>query len=297
VWDTALGDKPVHVLKHGTPIDEFHGDRAREDTGVKFCAWGTSLDRFYTGSSDGLIKVWNVRRSRGKDPFMRDLLEVPGPVSFGQFSPDRSRLIIGDATGRVSFLSVDEEDQKPGRVVELPNGTTMTGLPQLLIEHPDPASPVSHTEQAHHDLETGPERANAYLQRLQLVLTYDPTLGAVQGPNYAETGLYRKELHGNDDPTQPLVASQDILQQDARHPRGQEFVRRAHQFKMLGRSARLATRHLRNTRKDLDTSQLSEDIKEELRMAGAVVEPDFDFDYVEDVFENTPVSVGVAADG
>lgn len=285
MWDTALGDKPIHVLKHGKPIEEFNGDREREDTGVKFCAWGSTPDCFYTGSSDGVVKVWNVR-TKGK-PRARDLLEVPGPVSFGQFSPDRSKLVIGDATGRVWFLSVDENEQQPGQVVNLvplgvlqPDGKKRTRRPQLMIPHPDPDPPAGHVEES--DEDSGAARARTYLEKKQIVLTGHPTIGAVQGPNYAETGHYRKELHADDDPAQPLLASQAILQQDAR-PRAQ-FVRRSQELRPLRSIQGLAERHSANLRKDLDLTQLSEETKEELRMArawvpGARVESDCDYDF------------------
>lgn len=113
VWDMAQGDKPIHVLRHGEPIDEVGDmrpeDREREDTGVKFTAWGNGLDRLYTGSSDGVVKVWNVRNRR--KPFVRDLLRAPGPISCGSFSPDKGRLAVGDATGRLFLFSVSPDDE------------------------------------------------------------------------------------------------------------------------------------------------------------------------------------------
>ncbi|PHH63472.1 hypothetical protein CDD80_1217 [Ophiocordyceps camponoti-rufipedis] len=57
VWDTAQGDDPLHLLRHGDPLDDFSYDREKEDTGVKFTAWGSTPDRFYTGSSDGVVKA------------------------------------------------------------------------------------------------------------------------------------------------------------------------------------------------------------------------------------------------
>ncbi|TDZ25065.1 Rik1-associated factor 1 [Colletotrichum orbiculare MAFF 240422] len=107
VWDTARGDKPIHALRHKEPID-----KEEEDVGVKFSAWGTTADRFYTGGSDGLVKVWNVRNAR--EPLIRDLLEAPGCITCGGFSPDYSKLVVGDATGRVMLLSLDKDDE-PGR--------------------------------------------------------------------------------------------------------------------------------------------------------------------------------------
>ena len=62
VWDTAQGDEPIHILQHGASLEIFDEEhREKLDTGVKFTAWGTTLDRFYTGGSDGAVNVWNVR--------------------------------------------------------------------------------------------------------------------------------------------------------------------------------------------------------------------------------------------
>ncbi|OAA67860.1 WD40 repeat-like protein [Niveomyces insectorum RCEF 264] len=123
VWDTSQGDKPIHVLHHGRCLEELSGEKiSMEDTGVKFVAWGATPDRLYTGSSDGVVKVWNIRsahRPRNR-PFVRTLLECPAPVSFGAFSPDKAKLAVGDASGRVFLLAVEDgletDDEAKGLV-------------------------------------------------------------------------------------------------------------------------------------------------------------------------------------
>jgi hypothetical protein len=276
-----LGDKPIHVLKHGKPLEEFNGDQETEDTGVKFCAWGNTPDRFYTGSSDGVVKVWNVRTT-GK-PQGRDLLEVPGPVSFGKFSPDCSKLVVGDATGRVWLLSVDETEQKPAHADLVPPQVSGRGKPRrphLLIQHPEPAAPAGYLEED----EDGRAIARQYLEKKQLVLRGGPTIGAVQGPNYAETGHFRKELHLDDDASKPLLA-QAPIQQDVRRP-GTQFVRRRLELRPLRDVPGLAERHSKNLEKNFDLRQLPEELKEELRMknewvpgGGVDSDCDYDFDY------------------
>ncbi|KAK0635081.1 hypothetical protein B0T17DRAFT_604345 [Bombardia bombarda] len=226
VWDTSQGDKPIHILRHGDPVEELGGDREREDVGVKFTAWGTTPDRLYTGSSDGVVRVWNIR-SLGKKPLVRDLLEVPAPVSCGMFSPDRSRLVIGDASGRVFLLSVDEEENTAPSLVKLPPGS-LGGIsrqqqlqlktirrPKPVIPHPEPPMPSHDAEGRPLEPESGHLRARAYLMSGQLRLHGDPTVGAVQGPRYAEAGLFRREVHFNGEPGQPLLANWEAQQQDA----------------------------------------------------------------------------------
>ncbi|TPX11026.1 uncharacterized protein E0L32_008063 [Thyridium curvatum] len=214
VWDTARGQRPIHVLSHGPLIEEFTGDREKEDTGVKFTAWGTSPDRFYTGSSDGIVKVWNVRSL--KKPLVRDLLECPAPVSFGAFSPDLSKLVVGDASGRVWFLSIDADEEPLSEAapqfakVRLPDGSFKTMLrPNPFKPHPEPPAPTHDAQGRPLEPETGIARARAYLQRGELKVHRDPTVGAVQGGMYAQLGLYRREAHFQGDPEGPLNAGVD----------------------------------------------------------------------------------------
>ncbi|KAL1835444.1 hypothetical protein VTJ49DRAFT_6704 [Mycothermus thermophilus] len=219
VWDTGRGDKPIHVLAHGEPIDEYRGDREREDVGVKFTAWGTTPDRFYTGSSDGVVKVWNVRCE--KNPLVRNLLEAPAPITAGMFCPDKSRLVVGDASGRVFLLSMDEEKPQPvtEMKIPLPGGQfKVLRRPPAVIPHPDPPPPTYDAEGRPIVPETGPARGRAYLQAGMLERHPDPTIGVVQGPRYAETGLFRREMHFNEDPSMPLLARWEALQQEAVKP-------------------------------------------------------------------------------
>lgn len=212
VWDTAQGDKPIHVLRHGEPIEELRGDREHEDIGVKFTAWGRTLDRFYTGSSDGVVKVWNVRSHK---PLVRDLLEVPAPVSCGMFSPDKSRLVIGDASGRVFCLSLNEEDEGDHNDRTIFMHMKMPGQkhpkrirrPQSIIPHPEPEAPTYDVQGQLIESESGISRGRAYLAKLQLQQLPDRTVGVVQGPNYVETGLFRREAHMDEDPRLPLKGS------------------------------------------------------------------------------------------
>ncbi|KAL2160234.1 hypothetical protein VTH06DRAFT_1407 [Thermothelomyces fergusii] len=258
VWDTALGDKPIHVLRHGEPIDEYRGDREREDVGVKFTAWGTSPDRFYTGSSDGVVKVWNIRSS--KKPLVRNLLEAPAPVTAGMFSPDKSRLVIGDASGRVFLLSINDEKEQPACFVKVPvpgpTGFKIIQRPANIITHPDPPPPTHDAEGRPIVSELGSAIGRAYLDNQQLERHPDPTIGVVQGPRYAETNLFRRDMHLNGDPCQPLLARWEAMQQEAwKPPRPFSDRRRDHRHGIALRPptevAGLAELHARNRSLDL----------------------------------------------
>ncbi|KAF3765823.1 WD40 repeat-like protein, partial [Cryphonectria parasitica EP155] len=198
VWDTALGDKPVQVLAHGQPVAGVTAGDDTDDTGVKFTAWGTSMDRFYTGSSDGIVKVWNVR-SLGKKAKGRVILEAPAQISFGAFSPDKSKLVIGDASGRVFVLSTDHDDGSPPSFVKLPGGVKKRA-PTTITPHADPPPPRGVA------LTDGRALGRRYVANGQLRYSGDPTVGMVKDMKYAETGLYCREAYLGGNTLMPVQA-------------------------------------------------------------------------------------------
>ncbi|CCC07375.1 hypothetical protein SMACR_02383 [Sordaria macrospora] len=292
VWDTAQGDKPIHILRHGEPIEEFRGDREHEDVGVKFTAWGRTLDRFYTGSSDGVVKVWNVR---SRNPLVRDLLEIPSSVSCGMFSPDKSRLIIGDASGRVFFLSLNEQDEGdhndhtlfmhmkvPGQ--KLPKRIRR---PQSIIPHPEPEPPTHDAQGQLLDSESGISRGRSYLSKLQLQQLPDRTLGVVQGPKYVETGLFRREAHLDEDPRLPLKASFYAFQQETKRQFGESVRRYLSPLRPVKEESFLKAKeaHFTNLPLDFSVDLLEEETKRALEAEGVdwqlnegALDPDYEDD-------------------
>ncbi|PHH59137.1 hypothetical protein CDD81_3695 [Ophiocordyceps australis] len=211
VWDTALGDDPIHVLAHGHPLDHFSQDREKEDTGVKLTAWGNTLDRFYTGSSDGVVKVWNVRNL--DKPFVRNLVEAPGSISCGAFSPDGYKLAMGDATGRVFIFSADKRDEYPGHKTTVAGRTVRR--PQPFISHPEPPPPPGCS--AGHGQTIAMYARKTFVESGQLVLHRNPVIGAVQGPWYSTTGMFRIEAHLDEDPAAPLLTEFARKQRESEH--------------------------------------------------------------------------------
>ncbi|KAM0199962.1 hypothetical protein ACHAPI_003062 [Fusarium lateritium] len=289
VWDTARGDKPIHTLQHGKPAEEYYGDREREDTGVKFTAWSTTLDRFYTGSSDGVVKVWNVRRL--KKPFVRDIFTAAGPIAWGGFSPDNSKLAVGDATGRCFILSLDDRDIPEPNFMTLPDGRRIR-RPVPLIPHPNPAPPDPATDddememdsEVEDDEETYPRRT--YLDTGLLKLTGNPVIGAVQGPLYPSSNLFRREAHLNEDPSAPLLAEFERLQRDSEAAsigRRRRSVRRVKN--PVPPDERLKSIHRGNTSQDLNLDKLERSKVDDLVRAGALlnIEEDWGFSYEEAV--------------
>lgn len=301
VWDTAQGDAPVHVLRHGASVDDCC---QREDTGVKFAAWGTSPDRLYTGSSDGVVKVWNVRRRRR--PFVRDLLEAPGPISIGAFAPDRARLAVGDATGRLFLLSLDRRDEHPAHLATLPgpDGGRRVRRPTPFIPHPEPPPPPPAATGGRgdddDDADEPPSAAAharaAYLASGQLVLHPSPVVGAVQGPAYARSGLFRRDAHVDEDPARPLLPDFERVQRRSLHashgrrPRSQRCLVPVPPTEAAAAAAASPARderHRANRRRDLDALPWEHPaLWDSLRSEGAVLSDDgredWGFSYVDD---------------
>ncbi|PTB63822.1 WD40 repeat-like protein [Trichoderma citrinoviride] len=261
VWDTAQGDKPVLILQHGRPLDEYYEDREKEDTGVKFTAWGNSLDRFYTGASDGTVMVWNIRQK--SNPYVRTLLEAPGPISCGAFSPDLRKMVVGDATGRVFLFSVDREDEPEAHFIKIPGVDRRLRRPTPFIPHPEPEPPyhdpaelnsmvVDHDD----DMHIADLVRRMYLDTQQIVIHPNPTIGAVQGPNYASTGLFRHEAHLAEDPANPLlIPFERARDQRLAASRGQDAIR-LRRLRDPGRQPSDARLHAANKAREFDEEEL-----------------------------------------
>ncbi|KAK3701563.1 hypothetical protein LTR37_015417 [Vermiconidia calcicola] len=115
VWDQRFVDKshmPLHVLKHDDSLSVLDHYREREvaDTGIRFLSWGATSSRLYSGSSDGVVKIWNPYRSTN-DARLRDVATFTSAVMSGSFSPDYRELLIGEDQGRINLLSVGHGDK------------------------------------------------------------------------------------------------------------------------------------------------------------------------------------------
>jgi hypothetical protein len=111
VWDVRWPDRFLRELAHGRslmPLDDYI-DREITDTGIRFLSWGVNATRLYTGSSDGVVKVWNVVRSE-EETFVKDLVTTDSGIMSGAFSPDKSKLILGEVNGSINVLEVGRED-------------------------------------------------------------------------------------------------------------------------------------------------------------------------------------------
>lgn len=173
----------ICVLTRADSIDEHTDGETREesDIGVKFASWGKNIDRFYTGSSDGVLKAWNIRAPPGHE-FVQDVIKLSGGISAGKFSPDFAKLVIGDSTGKVHLLSMGQAEplEESPMAIRKPI-TPHPPLPAPLIDDDDMEIPPEQTAR---------EIGREFLDRGQITIHGDEWVGAVQGSNYASTGLF-----------------------------------------------------------------------------------------------------------
>ena len=179
VWDFRRPDEPLHRLRHGRPIIDWDHTRDREevDTGVMMSLWGLGGTLFYTGSSDGLIKAWDIRRHPA-DVLVKNVAQFEAGIQCGALSPDGTNLLVGDADGGIHILSSapcgrstgDEDDvidivEEPLSLIRAPDGSGLrTGK-----EDDDPGT-------------VGQDASRDLIDSRQL--DYDPDFGVTKGPNY-----------------------------------------------------------------------------------------------------------------
>jgi len=110
VWDLRRPDNLLHTFSHGVPLMELdpHWPREQFDTGVRVCAWNDRATRLYTGSSDGVLKVWDTSRAT-EDALVRDVATFNSGIMSGAFTEDSSKLLIGEVNGSINLLEVAAE--------------------------------------------------------------------------------------------------------------------------------------------------------------------------------------------
>ncbi|KAL8908466.1 MAG: hypothetical protein Q9207_000772 [Kuettlingeria erythrocarpa] len=180
VWDYRWPDKYMHKLHHGQPLQELAANeeelpyvehREKVDAGVMLSIWAESGSLLYTGSSDGVIKAWDIRLSP-EDVWVKDVARLPAGVQSGALSPDGMNLLVGDAVGGIHVLSAtrfgSDDDER-------------------LEYNPDPinfhyADSRKGAVDGDNPGMEGIEVANHLLKSGALVL--DPLFGVGKGPNY-----------------------------------------------------------------------------------------------------------------
>jgi WD40 repeat protein len=215
-WDHRKQSEVLCKLVHGDSLYPTGSLATRElhDTGVRVALWGAGGDSFYTGSSDGVLKQWDIKLAP-EDTLVRDVETFPAEVMSGKFSPDFSSLLIGDAAGGIHILSTDpnnsgEEDDVPSEIVferaalSTSNDDGFDALAQKVDETARPAAAA----------------AQELIRSGQIVV--DPVFGPGQGPRYA--GPYAGYAHTDGDPANTLIPEIRALQLDEHQSRGYESL-------------------------------------------------------------------------
>jgi hypothetical protein len=225
-------------------------------------------------------------------------LSVSGGISTGAFSRNFSKLLIGDATGKVHLLELNNNDDSSDAESETTNAPFLASAilgrgskvlvshpephcapfrvkkPKVIIPHPEPPPPADFGLKAEdEEEETAQDIAQSYISEGKLAM--HGGIGAVQSHNYAKTGLFRKEAHEDNDPTLPLLPHYQAKQQ-------YEIQRQDDRLKLpcLPQiTSSDQSLHERNLSVDLDFAQLS--LSEELKRDGVDLdfEPAKNFEY------------------
>ncbi|KAL8835483.1 MAG: hypothetical protein Q9170_003316 [Blastenia crenularia] len=185
VWDYRWPDEVMHELNHGEPLQELVANeeelpylehREKVDAGVMLSIWGKGASLFYTGSSDGVVKAWDIFRAP-EDVWIRDVAHLPAGIQSGALSPDGMNMLVGDAVGGVHVLSAcpfgssstDEE-----------NTDSFAYNPALInFVYADEGKDEKNIDNPGTE---GIELARQLLNSSQIAL--HPLFGAGKGPNY-----------------------------------------------------------------------------------------------------------------
>jgi len=178
IWDIRWPDDPLRILSHGQSLMPLQEGVKHEitDTGVRFLSWGENATRLYSGSSDGVVKVWDVTRAE-ENTFIKDLITTDSGIMSGAFSADYSKLLLGEVNGSVNVLEVGRDD------TSLKDAEKLRYMPYQDDEQGDVTedmarpAPDSGIAEANHFLET---------DQIQIVpMGSLPISQAIQGRNYA----------------------------------------------------------------------------------------------------------------
>ncbi|KAI7344681.1 WD40 repeat-like protein [Hortaea werneckii] len=175
IWDmryTSRNQMPLHTLSHGNSVNVLDHDRDSElaDTGVRFLSWGATSSRLYSGSSDGVVKVWNPYRATG-GALVKDVATFQTAIMSGAFNHDFRDLLVGEECGRLNLLQVDARS----------DGDTQSARPQRFKLQNAPRPQRDHREVS------GKVAGDELLQSRRIItrpMGALPKWQAVQGPNY-----------------------------------------------------------------------------------------------------------------
>ena len=214
LWDIRRPEKILYTLSHGSSLMPLQDGvpHERTDTGVRFLSWGQNARRLYSGSSDGVVKVWDVTQSQ-EDVFVKDLITTRSGIMSGAFTTDCSKLLLGEVNGTANVLEVGRDD------VDLKDAERLLYRPYVEKDD-DSGEATSSGDTAPPALDSAAIEARTWLETGQLQLAAMggfPKQQVLRGPNYA--GPY----DSNDDAyTHRLREEAFRFQQKMLPPRGEQ---------------------------------------------------------------------------
>ena len=112
LWDLRRPDNILHCFSHGktlVELDQTSGQTAESlDTGIRFVSWDEGGRKLFSGSSDGVVALWDPYVAP-EDAHVRNIVQLGSGVMSGAFSPDFSNLLLGEEDGTVTMLTVGTE--------------------------------------------------------------------------------------------------------------------------------------------------------------------------------------------
>jgi hypothetical protein len=182
LWDLRRPYQPLCILGHGSSLMPLQDGvpHERTDTGVRFLSWGQNARRLYSGSSDGVVKVWDVMQSQ-EDIFVKDLITTNSGIMSGAFAPDYSKLVLGEVNGTANVLEVGRDD------VAVKEADKLIYRPYIEGDGDDAESDVAADKALPESTNTPAAEARKWLETGQLRMAPMgglPKQQVIQGPNY-----------------------------------------------------------------------------------------------------------------
>jgi hypothetical protein len=259
------------------------------------------------------VKAWDIKAPRGR-AYVRNVLSLAGAIISGAFSKDFSKLLVGDATGKVHLMSINDSDLEGGPVamgfknsppkegsgksatekernteitlqqlLEQRNGLLSKSIkrPKLIIPHKEPPPPEGLEINQPRD-ETSAEIAKQYLKKGWL--EQRGSLGVFQGANYQETGWYDLKAHEDGEKDRPLLSQFHEDQQYVMQQKASVSLDLLRQVKSSNKE-----KHEKNMGTDLNLTCMSRETKEALESEGVEIEGQFDHTFTYELFPETVV--------
>lgn len=177
-----------------------------------------------------------------------------------------TRLLIGDATGKIHLLHI--KDTETGE-------ESIKVRPKIVAPHPQPDEDSMWAGR-------GSEISSDLIRTGIIVLNADKEIGAVQGPKYSTAGWYCPAAHKDGDPKNPLLAEFASKQQFTRIEAGEINPDRRNLSLSRLPPVRESTMAKFAKSRDLELTKLDNETLSRLLGEGWVYKDEYELEGVED---------------